>query len=143
MDIEAYKQEGVLEQLADVAHAHGVAIVASNHDFHKTPSKREIVERLHYMEEHGADIPKIAVMPQSEQDVLALLEATVAYYEAGAHPHKPAITMAMGGVGVISRLAGEFFGSAVTFASEGQLSAPGQIPIQDAQHILQILHEYR
>ena len=143
LDVEAYKQEGVLEQLANVAHAQGVAIVASNHDFHKTPSKENMVERLHYMEEHGADIPKIAVMPQSEQDVLALLEATVAYYEEGTYPHKPAITMAMGGVGVISRLAGEFFGSAVTFASEGQISAPGQIPIQDAQHILQILHEYR
>ena len=143
LDVEAYKQEGVLEELADMAHAQGVAIVASNHDFQKTPSKKEMIERLHYMEEPGADIPKIAVMPQSEQDVLALLEATVAYYEEGARPHKPAITMAMGGVGVISRLAGEFFGSAVTFASEGRISAPGQIPIQDVQHILQILHEYR
>lgn len=141
LDVEAYKQEDVLDRLVEVAHAQGVLVVASNHDFHKTPSREEIVERLRYMEEHGGDIPKIAVMPQSEQDVLHLLEATVAYYEEGIH--KPVITMAMGGLGVISRLSGEFFGSAVTFASEGQISAPGQIPIRDAQHILQILHEYR
>ena len=73
--------------------------------------------------------------------VLDLLSATVTYYEQGMH--NPVIAMAMGGVGVISRLAGEFFGSAVTFASEGQISAPGQIPVQEAKQIIQILHEYR
>lgn len=141
LDVEAYIGAGVLDELAGVAHNNGVLVVASNHDFHKTPPKDELVERLRYMEKHGADIPKIAVMPQSEQDVLELLGATAAYYEQGIH--NPAITMAMGGVGVISRLAGEFFGSAVTFASEGQISAPGQIPIQEAKQIIQILHEYR
>lgn len=141
LDVEAYIGDGVLDQLVKVAHNNGVLVVASNHDFHKTPSKDEMVSRLQYMEKHGADIPKIAVMPQSEQDVLDLLSATVTYYEQGMH--NPVIAMAMGGVGVISRLAGEFFGSAVTFASEGQISAPGQIPVQEAKQIIQILHEYR
>ena len=48
----------------------------SNHDFFKTPSKEEIISRLCAMQEKGADIPKIAVMPQSKKDVLTLLSAT-------------------------------------------------------------------
>ena len=35
----------------------------SNHDFHKTPAKDEIIYRLRRMQELGADIPKIALMP--------------------------------------------------------------------------------
>ena len=54
----------------------GVVIVGSNHDFAKTPEKDEIVKRLVYMKEVGADLPKIAVMPKTEADVEALLLAT-------------------------------------------------------------------
>ena len=51
-------------------------MVVSNHDFEKTPSKEEIVARLQKMQELGADLPKIAVMPQCKKDVLTLLAAT-------------------------------------------------------------------
>ena len=42
-------------------------MIASNHDFQKTPPKEEIVSRLCFMQECGADIVKIAVMPQSKK----------------------------------------------------------------------------
>lgn len=90
------------------------------------------------MDEQGADIPKIAVMPQKERDVLTLLSATLTYHEAGGT--KPIVTMSMNDIGMVSRLAGELFGSALTFATVGRTSAPGQIPIDEARQSLTILH---
>ena len=98
-----------------------VKVIASNHDFHKTPAKEEIVSRLRKMQELGADIPKIAVMPQNKKDVLTLLTATEEM--ASEYADRPIITMSMSGTGVISRLCGEVFGSALTFGAVGKVSA--------------------
>lgn len=35
------------------AHQHNVAVIMSNHDFHKTPAAEEIVQRLRKMQELG------------------------------------------------------------------------------------------
>lgn len=138
LDVEAFMEEGLLERLCEIAHTHNVKVVASNHDFEKTPEEQEIVRRLVYMEEHGANVPKIAVMPTCERDVLTLLSATLQYKEQGGR--KPVITMSMGKLGVISRIAGEVFGSVVTFATAGQVSAPGQIAVHEMKPILEVLH---
>ncbi len=138
IDVEAYICEGVLERISQVAHKNHIYVIGSNHDFKKTPDEREIVHRLLYMQEHGADIPKIAVMPQQERDVLSLLSATLSFVETEGM--KPVITMSMGKMGMISRMSGELCGSAVTFATVGQSSAPGQIEIDEIKHILDVLH---
>ncbi|STS80155.1 3-dehydroquinate dehydratase [Klebsiella pneumoniae] len=65
----------------------------SNHDFHKTPAQEDIIYRLRRMQDLGADLPKIAVMPQSPQDVLTLLAATLTMKEKYAT--RPLITMSM------------------------------------------------
>lgn len=139
IDVEAYKQDGLLEEICKIAHDNKVYVVASNHDFEKTPAEEEIINRLQYMDKAGADIPKIAVMPNSERDVLHLLSATLKYRECGGV--KPIITMAMGSIGEISRLCGGIFGSAVTFAAGQQASAPGQVQIDDVKTILNIIYK--
>ena len=124
---------------ADAAHACGVKVVASNHDFDKTPDKEDIVGRLRKMQDLGADIPKIAVMPQSKLDVLTLLSATEEMNRLYAD--RPIITMSMAGTGVISRLCGEVFGSALTFGAAGKASAPGQMGVNDLNTVLNLLHK--
>jgi 3-dehydroquinate dehydratase-1 len=47
----------------------------------------------------------------------------------------------MGPLGLISRLAGETFGSALTFGAGEKASAPGQIPAKQLQQILDMIHE--
>lgn len=138
IDAEAFMPEGILEEICDVAHANGVCVVASNHDFEKTPDENEIVNRLLSMKDKGADIAKIAVMPKCEEDVIALLDATLKARKSD--DAVPVITMSMGRMGQISRLTGELFGSAVTFASVGNVSAPGQIPVEEVRNILKVLH---
>lgn len=138
VDVEAFKEDGLLSAICEIAHQNGVYVVASNHDFIKTPAEAVLTERLLFMEQVGADIPKIAVMPQNSRDVLTLLSATLRYQEDGGK--KPVITMSMGGNGAISRLSGEIFGSSVTFASVGKTSAPGQMTIEEVRQTLNILH---
>ena len=130
--------EETVKKLIKTAHDHQVKAVISNHDFEKTPSKEEIVKRLRKMQELGADLPKIAVMPQCKKDVLTLLTAT----EEMAHRYadRPIITMSMAKDGVVSRMCGEVFGSALTFGTAGKASAPGQIEVGKLREVLEIFH---
>ena len=60
IDIELSMGDQFLKEAAAAAHENGVKVVASNHDFHGTPSVQEMVSRLTRMESLGADILKIA-----------------------------------------------------------------------------------
>ena len=139
VDVEAFTGDEAVKAVVETAHANGVKVIASNHDFHKTPAKEEIVSRLRKMQELGADIPKIAVMPQNKKDVLTLLAATEEM--SSEYADRPIITMSMSGTGVISRLCGEVFGSALTFGAVGKVSAPGQMGIEDLTTVLGLLHK--
>lgn len=137
VDVEYQRDRAVVDHLIDRAHAHRVAVVASNHDVAGTPPRDEIVARLQAMHDLGADICKIAVMPHSAADVLALLDATWIVHEQRSG--RPLVTVAMGGLGVVSRLAGQVFGSAATFGMVGIPSAPGQVDADDLHAVLRLL----
>ena len=139
VDVEAFTGDDAVKAVVETAHANGVKVIASNHDFHKTPAKEEIVFRLRKMQELGADIPKIAVMPQNKKDVLTLLAATEEM--VSEYADRPIITMSMAGTGLISRLCGEVFGSALTFGAVGKASAPGQMNAADLSEILTLIHK--
>ena len=119
------------------AGASGVRVVASSHDFDRTPDKIEMTRRLFKMKELGADILKIAVMPQSRSDVASLLEVSA---DAAERTDRPVIAISMGKLGTISRIACEAFGSSVTFASASRASAPGQPGAAELKEMLIRLH---
>ena len=54
---------------------------------------------------------------------------------------RPIITMSMAGTGVVSRLTGETFGSALTFGAASKASAPGQIGVHELKQVLDIIHK--
>lgn len=140
IDVEAFIEDKVVREIIAEAKKSGVTVIASYHDFGKTPSKSGMVQRLQKMGETGADILKIAVMPQSKSDVLTLLDATASMKEM--HPERPLVTMSMGQDGLISRMAGEVFGSAMTFGSIGsRVSAPGQIDVEALDQVMRIIHD--
>ena len=138
LDVELFTGDAVVEEILNIAHKNQVKVIASNHDFEKTPKKEELISRLQKMQEMGADILKIAVMPKSSKDVLTLLTATEEMNKSYAE--KPIVTMSMSEKGLISRVAGETFGSAITFGAAGKASAPGQIPAEKLRKVLEILH---
>lgn len=124
--------EARAKQAIDTLHARGAVLVLSSHDFEKTPPRDVLVERYRQMEALGGDLPKIAVMPQSQRDVMVLLSAMT---EASA-ACGPLIGISMGELGKLTRVRGGAFGSVMTFASKGKASAPGQI---DAETLASML----
>lgn len=138
VDVEVFFDDRV-SKLIEKLHENGAKVIASNHDFGGTPEKEEILRRLQKMQELHADIPKIAVMPQNAGDVLTLLEAT--YEMNQMYADRPIVTMSMGGYGMLSRLNGEVFGSALTFGAGEQSSAPGQVPAKELLAYLEWLHK--
>ena len=138
VDVEIFTGDEIVKKIIDGAHAAGVKVIASNHDFFKTPAKADIIYRLRKMQDMNADIPKIAVMPQNKKDVLTLLAATEEM--ATDYADRPIITMSMAGTGVISSLCGEVFGSSMTFGAAKKASAPGQMGVNDLNTVLGLLH---
>lgn len=138
IDAEVFTGESIVREMVAAAHMCDVKVIGSNHDFHGTPEKDEMIRRLCYMQELGVDILKIAVMPKNRQDVLTLLSATEEMLRSYAD--RPIITMSMSGDGVISRICGEVFGSALTFGAAKKASAPGQLDVGELRQVLDILH---
>ncbi|MDD3221319.1 MAG: type I 3-dehydroquinate dehydratase [Clostridia bacterium] len=139
VDVELFMDKKVKKSIIDVAHRYEKTVIASNHDFIKTPDKDEIIRRLILMDEMDADILKIAVMPKKKSDVLELLGATEEMERL--YTEKPLVTMSMGPLGLISRLSGETFGSAMTFGAGEKVSAPGQMPAKQLKLVLDAIHE--
>lgn len=139
IDVELFMGEEFLSGIVERAHKEGIKVIASNHDFEKTPNTGEIVDRLCRMQKAGADLLKLAAMPRDPGDVLTLLAATWQMKECYAR--QPVITMAMGGRGIISRMAGEVFGSSLTFGAVGKASAPGQVEVEELKAVLDLLHK--
>lgn len=139
IDTELFSGDEVVKTIIGGAHAAGVKVIVSNHDFSSTPDQKELVSRLKKMQDIGADIPKIAVMPRNKKDVLTLLSATEEM--TSNYADRPIITMSMSKTGAISRLCGEVFGSAITFGSAKKASAPGQMDVNELREILEMLHD--
>lgn len=137
IDVELFTGADEVRQLVEFARENQVKVIISNHDFEKTPPKNEMLKRMEEMKNLGGDIIKIAVMPHTSLDVLELLTVT---NEASQVFKIPVITMSMSSLGMISRVSGETFGSAVTFGAHGDVSAPGQIPVDELEGILKSLH---
>ena len=133
LDVEMFRDQQVVKNTVKLAHDKKVLIVMSNHDFQKTPSEDEIVKRLLKQDQLGADILKIAVMPQSKQDVFTLMNATL---KVSQQSKKPLLTMSMGKLGTISRIATANMGGSFSFGMIGEASAPGQIDVTQLKQFL-------
>lgn len=138
IDIESWIGDDMVRTVCASAHEAGIAAVVSFHDFSGTPPRDDMVAMMLHFRELGADIPKVAAMANRTRDVRALMDATDQARrtdEAG-----PLLTMAMGALGSITRVAGESFGSALTFCAIDEPSAPGQLKIAQAKAMMQLLH---
>ena len=140
VDVEVFIGTDIVKEIIAGAHNAGVKVIGSNHDFNKTPDKDAIVERLRKMQDLGVDIPKIAVMPKDMKDVVTLLAATEEMHREFAD--RPIVTISMSETGVLSRICGEAFGSAITFGAAKNVSAPGQMGVNDLSTAIKLLHEY-
>lgn len=138
LDVELMTGDEAVVRIFEEAHQMQVRVICSTHDFFKTPPKEEMRGHLRKMQQLGADILKLAVMPQSRRDVLTLLEVTLEISEELVD--NPVVTMSMASLGLVSRMVGETFGSAITFGAVGQRSAPGQPGARELAEVLEVIH---
>ncbi len=137
VDLEVLETKKPAREVKQLKEA-GVHVIASHHDFHQTPERAVIRMLLERIYDSGADVVKLALMPECMQDVLNLLEETNRFHET--YPNQALVTMSMGTYGAISRIAGEFFGSCISFGAGKQASAPGQLPMEELETVLSIMH---
>ena len=137
LDVEWSAGRERFTRIVRAAHDAGICVVGSSHDFSGTPAQREITARLCEMETLSADVCKIAVMPHDRRDVLTLMQACI---DADEQLEAPLIAIAMGPLGVITRIGGAFMGSCLTFGTAGQASAPGQIDARALRAALEVFH---
>ncbi len=138
IDVQYMKKAGIRDALLTSAAEYGVKVIFSYHDFSKTPDDDFMTETLIGMQSAGADIAKIAFMPQNPSDVLRLMSVTEKV--SSIDGMIPIITISMSAMGIISRISGETFGSAVTFATAGESSAPGQLDADEVDRIMVQMH---
>jgi len=125
-DFETDADPAALRALRAACRGTGVPLVLSAHHFDRTPAVDDMVDAFARAADFGADVAKLAVMPQDARDAQALLAATA---EADRRLSIPLVSMAMGEFGVASRIVGFRHGSRITWASAGAASAPGQLPL--------------
>ena len=114
-------------------------VLLSHHNFEYTPSNENILRIFNQMRDLNADILKLAVMPNTKQDVLRLMQFTL---DCSQCMEQPLITITMGELGKLSRISGQIYNSCCTFATVDHTSAPGQLNYEVVNDILeQLNHE--
>jgi len=136
VDFEMGNASSIVSKVVDTAHQHDTRVILSYHNFKRTPGTKTLVGKFMKADRMGADVAKVAVMPENRLDVLALLAATA---QADAGTRIPLISMSMGPLGAVTRMVGGVFGSALSFAVGKGSSAPGQLPIADLRSVYEII----
>jgi 3-dehydroquinate dehydratase-1 len=124
-----------IKAVREASRRRGVGLVCSYHNFLDTPALEALQTQFRRARELGGDVAKVAVMPKSREDVLTLLSATL---QASQALDIPLISMSMGPLGALSRIAGFAFGSALSFGVGAGASAPGQMPIAELRAAIEI-----
>lgn len=122
VDIEFCFGEKIID-LVRLAKKEKVVSVLSDHYFEYTPSRFELCAEYKQMTYAGADIPKIAVMPNSFRDVYNFMRTV----SLASKTTTPIIGISMGKMGAVTRLCSKDMGSCLSFAAGVKPSAPGQL----------------
>ena len=118
VDIEARSLAGLKDVVA-CAKNNGVGIIASFHDFKKTPTTSRLREVIRRAKDSGASVVKIATRTTTPKDVSRLLDLW------NATP-LPLAIMGMGPLGMSSRLLFANCGSALNYGWLHSPNVPGQ-----------------
>lgn len=119
-----------MKPLIDKAHAAGVKVMGSFHDFQATPPDDVLRGAISFAQPAGLDAVKIATYLNSQADLVRLLQLTL-------EPQRLRLSsMGMGPLGRISRLVLAKAGSLLNYGFIGESNAPGQWPAARLKEIL-------
>jgi 3-dehydroquinate dehydratase-1 len=127
----------IAHAVVKAAHELERCAIVSFHDFERTPSAAELDDLANRVHNAGADIVKVAALCRTPEDLLTLAEFTLRHREKGL------VTIGMGDVGLLSRVFFPALGSLLTFASFGEGTAAGQIPLEETATYLRCFYPSR
>jgi 3-dehydroquinate dehydratase-1 len=120
----------LLAALGPAARAAGRLLIASHHDFARTPEPGVLADLIARAHEAGADVVKIAAAVRVPEDIRTLAAALLAPAEIGR------IVIGMGEAGLVTRVLFPALGSLVSYAHVGRSTAPGQLPLDELVDLL-------
>ena len=124
VDVEIRHRE-FARRMTVIGHIHSVDVIHSLHNF-SNPGRQATMERWAAVSEQlKGDVFKVAVMARSNDDLEAFLNW------GRTLRNKRKILIGMGSAGLMSRVAGHFFGSILTYGHLGRSAAPGQMVARD------------
>jgi 3-dehydroquinate dehydratase type I len=114
-----------------------LSTILSYHNYSETPSDTELHRITTRARELGAQITKVSTFCLTPSDALRLLTLLLNLRDAG----RRCVILGMGEHGVATRIFGHLWGNALSFApcSIDECSAPGQIPLDNLNSIMQAL----
>jgi 3-dehydroquinate dehydratase type I len=135
IDVEWATERPFLRSL--IRNKRGTQVVLSFHDFHRTPSLKELQRLFDQMIRLGADVIKIVPLARSWEDNLSILSLI----PFAKRRRQKIVAFCMGEKGRISRIFSPFLGAAWTYASlrRGKASAPGQMAVGEMKEIWKVL----
>jgi 3-dehydroquinate dehydratase type I len=131
IDIEINAE--IFDDVKKLCERFSATLIGSYHNFETTPDDVFLEEVFKKGRILGADIIKIAVMPQCKEDILRVVEFTL------RHKKDKIVTMSMGDLGLPTRILNPVVGSIITYGYINSPSAPGQLSISEIDHIFRVL----
>ena len=128
VDVEI-RSLGGMKQVLSEARKSGVGVIASFHDFQKTPSSARLEDLVKKASDAGADVLKIATHTNAPGDVARLLDLL------GKTP-RPLAVMGMGPLGMASRVMLAAAGSVLNYGWLHRPNVTGQWSAKDLRGIL-------
>ncbi len=132
VDIEICARE-IRDDVIAAAHQGDRPVIASFHDFERTPPLSLLRERVAEAREAGADLVKVATYCGTPADVRTLAALLVEECDAGI------IVLGMGPLATVTRLAFPAMGSRITYTSDGIALAPGQMDLPTTVRLMREL----
>lgn len=132
VDFEYYSHPVAFEEMLGYSN-----LILSYHNFQDTPEN--LMEILSELTSLSPKVVKVAVTSKTEQEVLDLMNYTRGFKTL--NPEQEFVTMSMGRLGKVSRIACDLIGSSWTFANLDEVSAPGQISVHNIKRIREVLSE--
>ncbi|MHC1576768.1 MAG: type I 3-dehydroquinate dehydratase [Methanosarcinaceae archaeon] len=132
VDIELSTNKDIRGKLVRNAREHNTTVIISSHDLSRTPSREQMKDILDDSFKAGADIAKLAVMPQCLQDVLNLLQVTLDSTGSVS-------TISMGTMGSHTRIIAPCYGSVLTYGAVDRSVAPGQLRIDQLRQAMEMI----
>ena len=121
-DVELRAPDEEREEIKQIVKYNGKSLIISYHDFEKTPPREEIEKIFSEIVNEGADIAKVSFKARNFEDVSNLLCAA-------AKQPIPTVSIAMGEIGKISRIAAYAFNSVISYCALEKVFAPGQLTL--------------